>query len=223
MKYTQQPVAVGGCPPTHNKHTHVCVAYTMMMIVCVLRLFKKREIPMSTDGDLHFRTHKRLFPFRRFLSDYTWKCLVPLFLFFIFCAWLYPKLHKKHSKTNTFLSLFSIWIKILVSLFFPHPPNSFFLFECVFYIAPRWFLMHLRCTYKLSLLIPSALSLCCCLYRAREREREDSRNALNEGPKLTTTLCAFFFCLLLLVVSKQSTMFAGAPERRLWRERERES
>lgn len=109
MKYTQQPVAVGGLPShTQQTHTHVCVAYTMMMIVCVLRLFKKREIPMSTDGDLHFRTHKRLFPFRRFLSDYTWKCLVPLFLFLFFALDSIPSYTKNTQKQIPF-SLSSLY------------------------------------------------------------------------------------------------------------------
>ena len=127
MKYTQQPVAVGGLPShTQQTHTHVCVAYTMMMIVCVLRLFKKEG---NSDVDWwrpSLSDTQKTFPFSTISFRLHMEMFGSFICIFIFCAWLYPKLHKKHSKTNTFLSLFSIWIKILVSLFFPHPPNSFF-------------------------------------------------------------------------------------------------
>lgn len=46
---------------------------------------------------------------------------------FIFCAWLYPKLHKKHSKTNTFLSLLYMNKNSCLSLsLFPSSTQLFF-------------------------------------------------------------------------------------------------
>lgn len=129
MKYTQQPVAVGGLPShTQQTHTHVCVAYTMMMIVCVLRLFKKREIPMSTDGDLHFRTHKRLFPFRRFLSDYTHGNVWFLYFYFYFLRLTLSQVPQKTLK-NKYLSLSLLYMNknscLSLSLF-PSSTQLFF-------------------------------------------------------------------------------------------------
>ena len=126
MKYTQQPVAVGGLPShTQQTHTHVCVAYTMMMIVCVLRLFKKEG---NSDVDWwrpSLSDTQKTFPFSTISFRLHMEMFGSFICIFIFCAWLYPKLHKKHSKTNTFLSLLYMNKNSCLSLF-PSSTQLFF-------------------------------------------------------------------------------------------------
>ena len=139
---------------------------------------------MATDGNL--RTLKKTFPFSTISFRLDMEIFVPLYLPFDSI----PTSRKKEENTQRQIP-FPLYQPKFLSL----SSAQFFFFSV---IAPRCFLMHLQCTYQPTTTnTPSTISL---REREREREREDSRNDLNEGPKLSTTLRVFFLSCCLKTI-----------------------
>lgn len=148
------------------------IFYVWSLYVCIiwwLRLqggkFQWRLMATFTFG------HKRLFPFRRFLSDYAWKCFLISIFFFFFFAWACPgTIHPKE-----FLVLWVPKILVLLLLF---TNVSFSLRQCLSSV----FFFFFECTSSAMIRSVSTISTAFAV-----------QNCPKRNPFHDDLVCLFFF------------------------------